>query len=128
MYGLALGTSPLAMPLIAVCSVFAMASLALALATVAHTRERIIPIGLAVTFAVASIGGCWWPFFKQPHWLQMVGRGLMTTWSMLAIQDVMVRNNGVLAILPKLLMLLVQGMLWLAVAVAARRWRDAVSG
>lgn len=128
MYGLTLGGSRLAMPLIAVCSVFAMASLALAVATVAQTRERIIPIGLGVTFAVASVGGCWWPFFTQPHWMQVIGRGLMTTWSMLAIQDVMVRNKSALDIGPKLGMLVVQGMLWLAVAVAAMRRRAAVSG
>jgi ABC-type multidrug transport system permease subunit len=128
MYGLALGSSKVAMPLIAVCSVFAMACLALAVATVAHTRERIIPVGLAVTFAVASIGGCWWPFFNQPHWMQVVGRGLMTTWSMLALQDVMVRNKTVLEIAPKLAMLVVQGVLWLAVALLALRRREAVSG
>ena len=128
MYGLTLGSSRLAMPLIALCSVFAMASLALAVATLTQTRERIIPVGLAVTFAVASIGGCWWPFFSQPHWMQVIGRGLMTTWSMLAIQDVMVRNKSALDIVPKLGMLVVQGMLWLGVSLAAIRRRDAVSG
>jgi ABC-2 type transport system permease protein len=128
MYGLTLGSSKLAMPLIALCSVFAMASLALAVATMVQTRERIIPVGLAVTFAVASIGGCWWPFFNQPHWMQVIGRGLMTTWSMLAIQDVMVRNKDALDIVPKLAMLVVQGMLWLSVALAAMRRREAVSG
>jgi ABC-2 type transport system permease protein len=125
MYGLTLGSSTGAMPLIAVCSVFAMASCALAVATVAQTRERIIPIGLAVTFALASIGGCWWPFFNQPHWLQLIGRGLMTTWSMLAIHDVMLRNKTALEIVPKLAVLIGQGMLWLGVALAATRRRAA---
>ncbi len=128
MYGLTLGSSTLAMPLIALCSVFAMASLALAVATLAQTRERIIPVGLAVTFAVASVGGCWWPFFSQPHWMQVIGRGLTTTWSMLAIQDVMVRNKDALAIVPKLGVIVLQGMLWLSLAVIAMRRREAVSG
>lgn len=125
MYGLTLGSSTVAMPLIALCSVFAMASCALAVATVAHTRERIIPIGLAVTFALASIGGCWWPFFNQPHWLQVIGRGLMTTWSMLAIHDVMLRNKTALEVVPKLAVLIGQGMFWLTVALAATRRRAA---
>jgi linearmycin/streptolysin S transport system permease protein len=125
MYGLTLGTSTVAMPLIAVCSVFAMASCALAVATVVHTRERIIPIGLAVTFTLASVGGCWWPFFNQPHWLQLIGRGLMTTWSMLAIHDVMLRNKTALEVVPKLTVLIGQGMLWLAVALVATRRRAA---
>jgi ABC-2 type transport system permease protein len=115
-YGLSLGDSPAAMVLVALCSVFAMAGFALAVAYTARSREQVIPIGLAAVFAVAMIGGCWWPAFQLPPWLQVVNRGTMTSWSMAAMQDVIIRNRTLLGVTPKLLGLVGQGLLWSAVA------------
>lgn len=129
-YGLNLG-NPLAMTSVAVCSVFSMAGFALAVGTASRSREQVVPIGLAAVFAVAMIGGCWWPSFLLPHWLQVLGRATMTSWSMAALQDVILRNRTVWMVAPKLLVLVAQGLLWLAVAVAlgqrpeastTRRW------
>ena len=117
-YGLRLGDSPFALPLVVACSVFSMAGFALAVATTARSREQVVPISLAAVFAVAMIGGCWWPSFKLPQWLQLVGRGTMTWWSMAAMHDVILRNRTVLAVAPKLLVLLGQGLVWWAVALA----------
>jgi ABC-2 type transport system permease protein len=120
-YGLRLGNSPLALPLVVVCSVFAMAGFALAIATTARSREQVVPISLAAVFAVAMIGGCWWPSFKLPQLLQLAGRGTMTWWSMAAMHDVILRNRTVLAVAPKLVVLLGQGLMWWAVALALSR-------
>lgn len=120
-YGLNLGASPFGMPLVAVCSVFSMAGFALALATTARSREQVVPLSLAAVFAIAMIGGCWWPSFMLPHWLQLIGRGTMTWWSMAAMQDVGLRNRTVLAVAPKLLVLVAQGLLWWMLALALGR-------
>ena len=125
LYGLALGDSKVALLLVAVCGVASMACFALVVATAAHSREQIIPLGLATAFTLAAVGGCWWPFFKQPPWLQFIGRGMMTTWSMLAMHDVMLRNRGVLDVAPKLLVLIAQGLLWLAIALGVMRYSEA---
>lgn len=91
-YNLSLGQSPLTLFLIATAIVFSMSCFSLIIAAIARTREAIIPVALSAVFILASLGGCWWPFFEQPGWMQVVGRGVMTTWSMFAIHDVMLRD------------------------------------
>lgn len=108
-YGLTLGRSPFTMLLVAICIVFSMACFSLIVAALARTREQIIPVGLSAVFILAALGGCWWPFFEQPEWMQVVAQGVMTTWSMFAIHDVMLRDKTLLDVAPKLLFLLAYG-------------------
>jgi ABC-2 type transport system permease protein len=108
-YGLTLGRSPLLLGLVAVAIVFSMASFSLIVAAFARTREQIIPVGLSVVFLLAALGGLWWPFYDQPPWMQTIARGAMTTWSMFAIQDVMLRDKGWSDLAPTLLLLIVYG-------------------
>jgi ABC-type multidrug transport system permease subunit len=108
-YGLTLGHSPFTMLLVAVCIVFSMACFSMIIAAMASTREQIIPVGLSAVFILAALGGCWWPFFEQPRWMQVVAQGVMTTWSMFAIHDVMLRDKTLLEVAPKLLFLIAYG-------------------
>lgn len=115
-YGLSLGDSPTALVLAALCSVFAMVGFAFAVAFAVRSREQVVPVGLAVVFAVAMIGGCWWPAFKLPPWLQTVNHTTMTAWSMATMQDLILRNRSLVSVAPKLLALIGQGVLWWSVA------------
>ncbi len=108
-YGLTLGKSPIALLIVSLVIVFAMACFSVIVAALAKTREQIIPIGLSALFILAAIGGLWWPFYEQPKWMQTVGQGVLTTWSMFAIQDVMLRDRTLLEVAPKLLFLTVYG-------------------
>jgi len=69
-YALKLGHSPTALLLVSVAVVFSMASFAVIVAGLARTREQVIPVGMSVVFVLAALGGLWWPFFRQPEWLQ----------------------------------------------------------
>jgi ABC-type multidrug transport system permease subunit len=97
-FGLTLGESPLALLLVSVAIVFSMGAFSIIVAAIAHTREQIIPAGMSVVFILAAVGGLWWPFYDQPRWMQMIGWGAMTSWSMRAVQDVILRNKSVLEI------------------------------
>ena len=108
-YGLTLGHSPLTLFLVAAAIVFAMACFSVIIAAAARTREQIIPVGLSAVFVLAALGGCWWPFYEQPAWMQTVAQGVMTTWSMFAIHDVMLRDKTFLEVVPKVLFLLAYG-------------------
>jgi ABC-2 type transport system permease protein len=109
MYHLSLGHSAPAFILTVLAVVFSMASFSVIIAAIARTREQIIPVGLSAMFILASIGGCWWPFFQQPKWMQTIAQGAMTTWSMLALHDVMLREKGLLEMAPELLFLFAYG-------------------
>lgn len=60
-------------------------------------------------FLLAALGGLWWPFYDQPPWMQTVARGAMTTWSMFAIQDVMLRDKSLAEVAPSVLLLVAYG-------------------
>jgi ABC-2 type transport system permease protein len=108
-YGLSLGHSPVALLVASVTIVFSMASFSVIVAALARTREQIIPIGMSAVFVLAALGGCWWPYYQQPQWMQTIGQGVMTTWSMFAIQDVLLRDRTLVDIAPKILFLLAYG-------------------
>ena len=52
------------------------------------------------TMAMAALGGCWWPIFTEPHWLQQAARGFLTIWAMEGIHDVILRERGLIGVLP----------------------------
>jgi ABC-type multidrug transport system permease subunit len=108
-YRLPLGHSPLGFVLTVTAIVFSMACFSVIIAAGARTREQIIPLGLSAVFILASIGGCWWPFFEQPRWMQTLAQGAMTTWSMFALHDVILRNRTLLDIAPELAFLFAYG-------------------
>ena len=123
-YGLTLGHSPLALVLVASAIVFSMACFSVIIAAIARTREQIIPVGLSAVFVLAALGGCWWPFYEQPKWMQDVAQGVMTTWSMFAIHDVMLRDKTLLEIAPKIAFLLAYGALSFAIGLRLFRYAE----
>lgn len=123
-YGLALGQSLPTLLLAAVVIVFAMTCFSLIIAAMARTREQVVPVGISAVFILAALGGCWWPFFEQPKWMQVLAQGILTSWSMFTIQDVMLRNKDFLDILPKLGFLTAYGIASLLVGLRFFRYSE----
>ncbi len=121
-FGLSLGHSPAALVLVAASVVFAMACFALVVAALTRTREQIIPVGLSVVFLLAAVGGLWWPFYDQPKWMQFIGQGAMTTWAIFAIQDVILRDESAIELLPKVLFLFAYGIVSFAIGLSLFRY------
>jgi ABC-2 type transport system permease protein len=109
-YGLTLGHSLLALSLVVTAIVFSMTCFAAIVAAFVRTREQAIPIGLSVVFVLAALGGLFWPLYDLPKWMQTAANGAVTTWSMSAIQDVILRDKGVAALSAKLLILFGYGL------------------
>lgn len=93
-YGLRLGHSSVALIAVALAVVASMTCFASVVAAFVRTREQAIPVGLAVAFVLASLGGLFWPIYDLPRAMQSVAHVLMTSWSMSAIQDVILRDRG----------------------------------
>src|SRR6202041_4004265 len=96
-YGLRLGHSPTAVILVATAVVASMTCFAAVVAAFVRTREQAIPVGLAVAFVLASLGGLFWPLYDLPRLMQQIASALITTWSMSALQDVMLRDKSLVA-------------------------------
>ncbi len=124
-YGLNLGSNPVTLVLVVTAIVFSMSCFSVIVAAIARTREQIVPVGLSAVFVLAALGGCWWPFYEQPHWMQVVANGAMTTWSMFAIHDVMLRDRTFLEVAPKIALLFVYGFVSFAIGLRLFRYSEA---
>lgn len=123
-YGMSLGRSPLSLFLIAAIIVFSLSCFSVIIAALARTREQIIPVGMSAVFALAAVGGLWWPAYSQPKWMQAIGQVTVTTWSLFAIQDVMFRDKDLLQIAPEVLLLLAYGVVSFAIGARLFRYRE----
>ena len=114
LWGISLGPSLPVFLLLCIAIAFSMTGFSLAVACFARTRERIIPLGLTVTMIVCAIGGCWWPLYQSPPWLQQAAHAFLTAWAMGAIHDLILREKDLLAIAPALGVLFAYGAVCLA--------------
>ena len=112
-YGLRLGHSPFAIIAVATAVVASMTCFA----AVVRTREQAITVGLAVSFVLAWLEGLFWPLYDLTRPMQEITRVLMTTWSMSAVQGVMLRDRGLAGVSTELLMLIAYGLAAILIAV-----------
>src|SRR6266851_4272825 len=121
-YGLRLGHSPVTIILVAAAVVTSMTCFAAVVAAFVRTREQAIPVGLAVAFVLASLGGLFWPLYDLPKSMQSIASALITTWSMSAIQDVMLRDKSLLAVSSELLVLFAYALMSFLIALRLFRY------
>jgi ABC-type multidrug transport system permease subunit len=121
-YGLRLGHSPVEIILVAAAVVAAMTCFAAVVASFVRTREQAIPVGLAVAFILASLGGLFWPLYDLPKLLQHVASWLISTWSMSALQDVMLRDKSLIEVSTELLVLAAYGLVSFLIALRLFRY------
>jgi ABC-2 type transport system permease protein len=121
-YGLRLGHSPIAMILVATAVVASMTCFAAVVAAFVRTREQAIPVGLAVAFVLASLGGLFWPLYDLPRSVQHIANALITTWSMSAVQDVILRDKSLVAVSRELLVLTAYGVVSFMIALRLFRY------
>jgi len=116
-FGISLGPSLPALGLTIVGIAFASAAFAFLAATLARSRDAILPIGTMAVVAMAAIGGCWWPITIEPMWLQKLAHLFPTAWAMEAFNDLMLRQRALISVLPKVGALLGFGLGYLALGV-----------
>jgi ABC-2 type transport system permease protein len=119
-----LGDSPLAFLLMTLAVVFSMTGFSLLVASFARSREQIIPLGLTVVMVVCSLGGCWWPLFMEPRWLQRLAQLTLTGWAMQGFNDLLLRDRTLGEMLPVLGALFAYGSVCLAAGSRLYRLSD----
>jgi ABC-2 type transport system permease protein len=110
------------MILVATAVVASMTCFAAVVAAFVRTREQAIPIGLAVAFVLASLGGLFWPLYDLPRLMQQIASALITTWSMSALQDVMLRDKSLIEVSTELLVLAAYGLVSFLIALRLFRY------
>jgi len=123
MFNVSLGPSPAAMLLLTTTAVFAVVAAGMLVAGLARSREQTLPLGLSVVMALSALGGCWWPQSAQPDWMSRISPAFFTTWAMRGLNDLILRERGLDAIMLPAGVLLAYGAATLALGIHLFRSR-----
>lgn len=76
-----LGLAPAAVIILSVLMVLMSSAFALMLATLARTMRSAASLAVITSLLLAPLGGCWWPSFLYPAWLQNVAKITPHAWA-----------------------------------------------
>lgn len=81
---------------------FSASSIGLLISSISQSREQARSLGTLTILTMAATGGCWWPLFIEPKWMQKLSHVVMPAWAMDSFFDLMIRGKGLANILPAL--------------------------
>jgi ABC-2 type transport system permease protein len=116
------GQSPVALVLLLVCFALAAAGLGTALGAFAKTPGQAANLSIMIGMSCALLGGAWIPMELFPPTVQTAVKLLPTTWAMQGLIDLVIRGQGVVAILPESAVLLTFFALFLFIGVRHFRY------
>jgi ABC-2 type transport system permease protein len=98
-YGMSLGSSPLALIVIVVSFLVTAVGFGMLLAAFVQTPAQAGAAGSLVIVALSFLGGVWWPVELMPQLMQQVARLSPTYWAGQGLLNVLVRGQGLSSIL-----------------------------
>ena len=79
---------------------FTASCIGLLISSLSQSREQARSLGTLTILTMAATGGCWWPLFIEPKWMQKLAHVVMPAWAMDCFFDLMIRGKAVADILP----------------------------
>jgi ABC-2 type transport system permease protein len=117
------GQAPLALAVMVLAFAFSVSGLGMLIAGLAKTYAQANALSQILTYSTAALGGAWWPIDVVPEWMQRVAQITPAYWAMKGFQDIIVRGQGMPAILPTAAVLALMGVVFLAIGLS--RFKDA---
>jgi ABC-2 type transport system permease protein len=102
-----LGLSPLAVIILSFLMVIMSAAFALMLATLVRTMRSAASLAVLTSLLLAPLGGCWWPFFLYPEWLQNIAKITPHAWATTGFNKLMLFGANFGDAVPSMVALLV---------------------
>ncbi|MEW6547201.1 MAG: ABC transporter permease [Bacillota bacterium] len=97
-----MGHYPAAVVLVSVLLTVVSAAVGVFLATVARTRKGAASMAVFISLGAAALGGCWWPLFIMPRWLQNLARITPHAWANSAFNKLMLFGATPQDVVPEL--------------------------
>lgn len=85
-----MGIAPWAVILLSILTAIMSAAFSLMLATLVKTERSASAIGVVVSLFLAPLGGCWWPLFIEPQWMQFLARFTPHGWANIGFNKLLV--------------------------------------
>jgi ABC-type multidrug transport system permease subunit len=116
-----LGLAPAAVFILSILTVLMSSAYAVLLATLVKTRRAAGSIAVLSSLALAPLGGCWWPLFVTPRWMQYLALFTPHGWANIGFNKLMVFGADFSAAIPEMLAL--AGFTLVFFVIAAVRFR-----
>jgi len=114
-----LGLSPLAVIILSILMVIMSAAFSVMLATLARTIRSAASLAVLTSLLLAPLGGCWWPLFLYPEWLQNIAKITPHAWATEGFNKLMLFGADFGDAVPSMVALLVFTVIFGVIAV----WR-----
>jgi len=118
-FNLDLGLSPAAAIILSILMVIMSSAFAIMLATLVRTERSASSVAVVVSLVLAPLGGCWWPLFITPKWMQFIAKITPHGWATTGFNKLMVFGADFSAAVPEMLALVGFAILFGLIAV----WR-----
>ena len=122
-FGIDLGLSPAAVVLVSVLMALTSAAFGVMLASAVVNIKAATTAGVLVSLTLAPIGGCWWPLFITPEWMQSLARLTPHGWANVAFNKLMLFGADFGDVSQEMIALAAFGVVFLIVAL----WRFRLS-
>ena len=117
LFNMDLGISPAAVILLSAIMVAMSSAFAIMLATLAKTQRSAGSAAIVTSLVLAPLGGCWWPLFITPRWMQFVAKFTPHGWATTGFNKLLVFGADFGSVVPEMLALLGFAALFGAIAV-----------
>jgi len=104
-FDIELGLSPAGVILLSVLMVLMSSAFGVMLATLAKTERSASSIGVLTSLVLAPLGGCWWPLFITPKWMQFIAKITPHGWATTGFNKLMVFGGDFGSAVPEMLAL-----------------------
>ena len=105
-FNIDLGLSPAAVILLSLLMVIMSSAFAIMLATLVKTQRSAGSLASITSLALAPLGGCWWPLFILPKWMQALAKITPHGWANTGFNKLLVFGADFNAAVPEMLALL----------------------
>ncbi len=104
-FGMDLGLSPAASLFVALLMVLVSSAFGIMLASLVRTERAAVPAAILTALVAAPLGGCWWPLFVVPDWMQSLALVTPHGWANTAFNRLMLFGGQFESVLSELLAL-----------------------
>ncbi|MBM4432488.1 MAG: ABC transporter permease [Chloroflexi bacterium] len=104
-FDIELGLSPAGVILLSVLMVLMSSAFGVMLATLVKTERSASSIGVLTSLVLAPLGGCWWPLFITPKWMQFIAKITPHGWATTGFNKLMVFGGDFGSAVPEMLAL-----------------------
>ena len=105
-FNIDLGLSPAAVIILSILMVIVSSAFAIMLATLVKTRRSADSIAVLTALVLAPLGGCWWPLFVLPRWMQTLAKIAPHSWATTGFNKLMLFGADFGAVVPEMLALI----------------------